>query len=439
MTPFEQSAKAIDAPAPRRRSVLLRNRDFMKLWAGETVSVFGSRVGDVAITFAAVIALGATPFQMGLLASARTLPELAFSLFAGVWVDRLHRRPILIAADVGRFILLATIPIAAVFGHLRLLHLCTAVIGAGVLDIAFNVAYRAYLPSLVGRGDLVDANSKLSASYAVAEVGGFGLAGWLVQWLTAPFAILIDAISFLVSAFAIAIIRTPEIPPPPKHRRAGTLREIAEGARFIAGDSRLFVIAASTPLAAFTYSLWGTMFMLFVVNDLGFKPGALGMIFAIGGVSSLASALVARRATEAIGAGRAIVFAFAVQGAALMLVPLAHGAALAAVVLLVGQQLIGDFAGTIFEITMPSLRQALAPHHIIGRVTATISFIARAATLLGALAAGWMGGVVGLRSTMFVGAAGLIVTAAILGFSPIWSIADPADLVAESSTGASER
>jgi MFS family permease len=168
----DQTAEQIDG-----RNLLRRHPDFLSLWVGETVSVFGSRMGDVAVGFAAVIALGATPFQMALLGAARIVPALAFSLFAGVWVDRLRRRPLMIAADIGRFALLATIPAAAAMHAFAMPQLYAVILAVSALDILFNVAYRAYLPSLVDHKDLVDANSKMSASFAAAEVGGFSFSG----------------------------------------------------------------------------------------------------------------------------------------------------------------------------------------------------------------------------------------------------------------------
>ncbi|MGB3550671.1 MAG: MFS transporter, partial [Candidatus Binatus sp.] len=170
----QKDDESIGAPA-RRSSLLFRHADFMKLWTGETVSLFGTRMGDVAISFAAVIALKATPFQMGLLAGARIVPTLVLSLFAGVWVDRIRRRPILIGADIGRFIVLATIPIAALFAALTMAQLYAVILGYSALDLFFDVAYRSYLPSLVAREELLDANSKLTASAGVAEAGGFAL------------------------------------------------------------------------------------------------------------------------------------------------------------------------------------------------------------------------------------------------------------------------
>src|SRR5262249_53610921 len=197
---------------PARRS-LYRHADFMKLWSGETISLFGTRIGGAAMSFAAVITLRATPFQMGLLSAAGYLPSVIFSLVTGAWVDRLRRRPIMIAADLGRTVVLASVPLAAIYGVLGMGHLYVVMLLAALLDLFFDVSYRSYLPTLVDREQLLDANSKLTASSSLAEVAGFSLCGWLVQWITAPFAILIDALSFLASALAIAIIGTPEPSP----------------------------------------------------------------------------------------------------------------------------------------------------------------------------------------------------------------------------------
>ena len=424
-----EPSQGSDGVAAARRNLLLRHRDFLKLWTGETISVFGSRMGDVAVSFAAVISLGATPFQMSMLSSARIVPALAFSLFAGVWVDRLRRRPLLIAADVGRFALLATIPAAAVIGALGFPQLYTVILAVAALDILFQVAYRAYLPSLVSREDLADANSKMSASFAAAEVGGFGLSGWLVQLVTAPFAILIDAISFLASAVAIAAIGKTENATPPRAHRAGMIREIAQGARAFRSDPRLMALAAASALGAISYNLFSTLYMLFVVNALGFKPGALGMIFAVGGVSSLLTALIATRVIDRMGMGRIIAIALPLQGLAWMLVPMAHGATALAVMLLIGQQLLGDCAGTIYQIATTTLVQTITDRKVLGRVNATISFLGLASTLIGILLAGALGELIGLRPTMFAGAIGLMVAGLMLAFSPIGRLNNAAALL----------
>ena len=408
--------------AVRRPSVLFRHADFMRLWTGETISMFGTRMGDVAISFAAVIALEATPFQMGILAAARIVPTLALGLFAGVWVDRMRRRPILIGTDVGRFIVLCTVPVAAMFAALTMTQLCTVMLAYAALDLFFDVAYRSYLPSLVEREDLLDANSKLTASAGVAEAGGFALSGWLVEWLTAPFAILIDAISFLASALAIALIRKPEPAPAPRTRDASVADEIVAGARQIYCDGRLRAFGVIAIVGGFANSLVGTLYMLYVVNALGFRPGVLGVIFAAGGASSLFGALAARRAADTLGAGMAMVAGLAIEGFAYMLLPIARGAGSSSIALLVAQQLIGDSAATVYFINAVSLIQAITPKPMLGRVNAGLRFVSLGSVLVGQLVAGLAGGLIGLRATIAIGAAGFWVTAALLGFSEIGSL-----------------
>ncbi|MFZ0246909.1 MAG: MFS transporter [Candidatus Binatus sp.] len=430
----QKDDESIGAPV-RRSSLLFRHADFMKLWTGETVSLFGTRMGDVAISFAAVIALKATPFQMGLLAGARIVPTLVLSLFAGVWVDRIRRRPILIGADIGRFIVLGTIPIAALFAALTMAQLYAVILAYSALDLFFDVAYRSYLPSLVVREDLLDANSKLTASAGVAEAGGFALSGWLVEWLTAPFAILIDAISFFASALAIALIRTPEPAPAPRARDAGALREIAAGARLIFSDGRLRAFGINAIVGGFSNSLVSTLYMLFVVNALGFRPGVLGVIFAVGGASSMFGALAARRTADTLGTGMAMVAGLAIEGVALMLLPIARGAGLGSVALLVAQQLIGDSAATVYFINAVSLIQTITPKPMLGRVNASLRFVGLGSVLGGQLVAGLAGGMIGLRATIAIGAAGLWVTAALLGFSEVGSLTGMAEHAAPAGAG----
>ncbi len=424
--------------AARRGSVLFRHADFMKLWTGETVSLFGTRMGDVAISFAAVIALKATPFQMGILAAARIVPTLVLGLVAGVWVDRIRRRPILIGTDVGRFIVLGTIPIAAIFAALKMTQLYVVILAYSALDLFFDVAYRSYLPSLVAAEDLLDANSKLTASAGVAEAGGFALSGWLVEWLTAPFAILVDAISFLASALAIALIRKPEPMPAPRARDASALRDIAAGARLIFSDGRLRAFGVIAVVGGFANSLVATLYMLFVVNGLGFRPGVLGVIFAVGGASSLFGALAARRAADTLGTGMAMVAGLAIEGVAYMLLPVARGAGVGSVGLLVAQQLIGDSAATVYFVNAVSLIQTITPKPMLGRVNASLRFVSLGSVLIGQLVAGFAGGMIGLRPTIAMGAAGLWVTAALLGFSEVGSLTGMAEHAAPSVAGADE-
>ncbi len=398
-------------PHPKR---LWSKPDFVKLWTGETVSEFGSLISGTAIPFAAILTLDAAPFQMALLRSADIVAGILTVLIVGVWVDRLRRRPIMIATDLGRALLLATIPAAALIGALKMAHLYAVTFGAGLLTAFFDVAYRSYLPSIVERSEVVEANSLLTASSSVAEVGAFGLAGWLVQWLSAPLAILIDAVSFVFSASCVGMIRKPERSPAPAGGGPGMRREIAEGAGFLWEHPALRPLLFSAAATSFSSGAFSAAFMLFAVDTLGFRPGVLGMIFAVGGLSSLLGALSAARAAERLGAGRAMVAGLALWGTGIALVPIARGATLAAGALLVAQQLLGDGAATVYLINARSLRQKIAPSLILGRVNASFRFIGLLSALAGSIAGGVAGQIVGLRLALMIGAAGPFAAAALL-------------------------
>ena len=334
----------LQSAQPKQSDNLLRHADFIKLWTGEGISEFGSKLGGVAMSFLAVIGLGATPIQMGILRAFWTAPALLFSLFAGVWVDRLRRRPLMIAADLVNLAVLASIPVAAAFGRLRIGQLYAVMFVTAFADTLFSVGYHAYLPSLVGRDSIARANSLLSATESVAEVGGFALAGWLVQWLTAPIAILIDSISFVFSAAFLAIIGRSEEAPARGERR-GMAREIAEGARFLHGDPRLLALALSAVANSIAGGIMSALYMLYFVNDLGFAPGPLGMIFATGGGAALIGAAFAPRIERRAGTGPAMALGLAGMGAGYALITLAHGSGASSAALLIAQQLLGDSAG----------------------------------------------------------------------------------------------
>ena len=405
-----------------RVSLLRRHRDFGRLWTGETISVFGTRMGDVAVSFAAVIALGATPLQMGMLAAARLVPKLIFSLVAGVWVDRVRRRPLMIGADLGRFALLATIPLAAMLGHLEMKYLYPVILIVGLLDLLFDVAYGAYLPSLVDASDVVEANSKLSASYAAAEVGGFAIAGWLVQILTAPYAILVDALSFIASAVAIRSIEKPELEIAPGRRQRSFFHEAREGIGVMVADRRLYALTAINGIAGLGFATFSTLYMLFVVDELRFRPGPLGVIFAVGGVSSLISSIAAPNIIRRIGEGRGFAIGLALQGASWICVPAARGATMLAALLLIAQQLFGDAGGTVALISGQTILQILVPTRMLGRVRATISFVALASMIVGSIGAGLLAEFVGIRPVMYAGAIGLALAGASLALSSVWSV-----------------
>jgi predicted MFS family arabinose efflux permease len=411
---LESGASTLDAKPPN----LFRHADFMKLWTGETISEFGSKVGGVAISFLAVIALHATPAQMAALAVWRAVPALMFSLFAGVWVDRLRRRPLMIGADLANIALLASIPAAAMLGRLRIGQVYLVMFLTSFADILFSVGYRAYLPTLVGRDAITQANSILSATEAVAEMGAFGLAGWLVQWLTAPIAIATDAVSFVFSAIFLRLISKPE-DTPTRRKDSRVAREILEGARCIRDDSRLLAIASSAAVGAIASGIFSTVYALYFINELGFKPGPLGMIYATGGAASFVGAAITTRTADRIGIGRAMALGLAAMGIGFALLTFAHGAGIVSIALLVSQQLIGDSFGTIYFVTQMSLIQKIAPTKVLGRVVASVRFLGLGAGLIGSLLGAVMGNVIGLRYAIGFGALLLFVAAGIITMSEV--------------------
>ncbi len=398
---------------------LWRNPSFVRLWTGETISVFGSLIGRTALPFTAILVLDAGPLEIALLSAAELVPAFLAGPFVGVWVDRLRRRPIMIAADVGRFALLGTIPLAHVFDALTMEQLYAVAFFVGILTISFDVAYLSYLPTLVKRDQLLEGNSKLAASSSVAEIGGFSLSGWLVQLVTGPVTILIDAVSFLFSAAFVAAIRAPEPPPAPTEERTSVREEFTEGVRFLVRDPVLRPLAAAAVTLELAWRLFGAVFLVFVMKDLGFKPGLLGMTFAVGGVSSLFGALLARRSADRFGLGPSMWGGLILMSVSMFFIPLAQGATAVAVALLVAQQLVGDGGATVFEINQVSLRQSVTPERMLGRVNAAIRLTSLAAMLLGSLIGGVMGETVGLRPTLIAGAGATFAAA-------LWIIASPA-------------
>ena len=272
---------------------LWRHPDFVRLWAGETISVFGSLIGRTALHFTAILVLDARPFEVAALLAMGIVPELIVAPFVGVWVDRLRRRPIMIAADLGRAALLATIPATYVLDALTMEQLYVVAFLTGILSMCFSVAYQSYLPSLVQREELLEGNSKLTASESAAEVGAFGAAGWLVQVFTGPIAILIDAVSFLFSAYFIGLMNDTERPPAPREERAGMLSEAEQGIRTILGNRILRATLVSESINHFAFGIFSAAFGLYVIRVLDFQPGVLGMIYAVGGMSSLTGGFVA--------------------------------------------------------------------------------------------------------------------------------------------------
>ena len=406
---------------------LWANPDFLRLWAAQTVSFVGSQVTLVALPLTAVLSLQASPAQMGMLRAVELAPALLIGLVAGAWVDRVRRRPILIAADVGRALLLGAVPLAAYLGILSIGQLYAVAFLVGILTVFFDVAHLSLLPALVPAERLIEGNSKLEVSRSIAMVAGPGFAGLLVQVVTAPLAMAVDALSFLGSALFLLRIRTPEQVPAASSRRRSILADVADGLRAVWRQRLLRAMALSLCVFNLFYSMVGAVYVLFVVRELHLTPGVLGLIYAVGSLGFPLGATFAGRAARRWGVGPTIVWGAGVSDAAVLLVPLAGGAPAAAAAILIAAQMLATLAGPMTAINQLSLRQAITPAHILGRVNATMRVISLAAAPLGALLAGGLGGQLGLRPTLAIGALGLQLGFLVLLLSPLRTMrANPA-------------
>ncbi|MDQ6669466.1 MAG: MFS transporter [Chloroflexota bacterium] len=398
---------------------VLRQPDFLKLWSGLTVSLVGTQVSGLALPLTAVLFLGASGTEMGILGAARWLPYLVFGLLAGAWLDRVRRRPVLIATHVGRALLLASIPAGAVFGWLRIEQLYVVTLVLGSLMIFSDAAYQALLPTLVTREDLVDGNSKLELSRSTAQIVGPGLGGWLVQLVGAPLAVAVDAVAFAFDAMLVTSIRQAEPPPVGAKDGHNLRREIAEGLRWVFGSPVLRPIQAASMSFIGANAVWGTVYVLYATRDLHLAPAVLGLIFAAGGPGALAGALAAGAFTRRFGLGFVIVGTHALAAANFFLIPLAVVLAWLAIPLLMAAAFVGGCAITLGSIAELSLRQGMTPHRLQGRMNATMRSLNWSMAALGSLIGGFLGDAIGFVPTLLIGAGTSLASTAWLVFSPI--------------------
>jgi MFS family permease len=403
---------------------LWQHPDFLRLWLGQSVSTFGSLIGRVALPMLIVLVLDATPMQVSLLRTLEVAPGLLAGLFAGVWVDRLRRLPIMIAMDIGRALAVGSIPVAYLLGGLGMGQIYVVGAVVSILTVCFDVAYHAYLPSIVTADQLVEANSRMAATDSVAEIAGFGLAGVLVQLLTAPFTILFDAVSFLVSVASLLLIRQKEdLPPPAEHHRS-TWGEIREGMGALFGHPILRALVGASGIDNLFGNIIGTVIMLFVLRELNVAPALAGVLFGLGGVSSLIGATLATPAVRRFGLGRTIIGASLMAQLSTFFLALAGGPLWLVIAMLSLQQLLGDGAATVGIINSTSLRQAVTPNRVLGRVNATLQVSNWTFMLLGTLLGGILGELIGLRGALLVAAGGKLLSVLWLWLSPVRTLRD---------------
>jgi MFS family permease len=401
------------------RGGLWRHGDFLRLWGAETVSQFGSQVSQLAIPLVAILVLHASAFQVAALTAIEFLPFALFALPAGVWVDRLPRRPILVVSDLGRALALASIPLAYAADALTIGQLYVVGFVVGIFTVFFDVAYQSYLPSLVGREQLVDGNAKLELSRSAAQIGGPGLGGILVSAITAPYAVLVDAVSFAWSALLVWRIRVREqrrVPDEAPSMR----REVLEGLRYIFGDPRWRAIALYVSSFNFCSNVAYSIYLVYAVRALHLSAATIGIVFAVGNTGWLLGAVAASRASRRFGIGRTLIASAVVSGPAMLLVPLAPTSF--PIPFLIASGVLLAFGIVVYNVTAISLMQALTPDRILGRMNASRRWVVWGTIPLGNLVGGALASSIGLRETLFVGGIGASLVFLFLVFSPLRSI-----------------
>jgi MFS family permease len=391
------------ADAVRRRGGLWHHLDFRRLWIGETVSQFGSAISNLALPLVAILVLHASTFQVGLLATFESLAFLLVGLPAGAWVDRMRFRSVLIVNDVVRAVAIGSIPAAQAMGVLSIGQLYVVALLIGVSTVFFDVAYQSYLPELVDRKLLVEGNAKLQASESVAQVAGPSVGGLLIQALTAPYAILVDAVSFLWSAAWVAAIKVR--PPKPERKPDRHLgREIGEGLRFVIGNRMLRSIAMCTGSSNLLSSTAFAVYYVLLARELHLSAGVIGLITSTSAIGGLLGSLVASRVAARFGQGPTIWLSVLVGGPMAFVVPFVHRDWTLG--LLAASQVVWWGTVVVYNITQVSFRQGLCPPALLGRMNATMRFLVWGTMPLGGLLGGVLGSVIGVRPTLLVVAIG---------------------------------
>lgn len=404
-------------PGSRYRRPLRNVNDFNRLWAAETVSQFGSQITLITIPLLAVLTLDASPFQIGLLMAMGQIPSFLFSLFAGPLVDRFPKRPLMIAADLGRALALMTIWIASRIDLLSMELLYMVSFIAGTLTLLYGVAYQSYVPALVGRNRLVDANSKLESSASLAQIAGPGIGGILIGVFTAPAAVLFDVASYVISSVTIASIRVVELPPV-RTARVRLRYEIGTGIAFIRSERVLRGLAGSSVSNNFFGMMYVAVFVPFLVRELHLGPSSVGIVFAVGGAGALVGALIAGPVSARIGIGTTIILAQVGLGVSGLLIPLALFVPRVDVWLVLAVEFIQFIMLLLSGVNSVSLRQAMTPHDMYGRVNGGFRFLTFGMQPFGSLAGGMLGGLIGLAPTLVVAQAGICTAL-------IWLLASP--------------
>ncbi|MFK0226778.1 MFS transporter [Streptomyces sp. NPDC090303] len=398
-----------------RVPALLRERTFRRYWTGQTISLAGDQISLIAIPLAAVLALGADAAAMGLLKTAELLPALLLNLPLGAWADRqANRRRAMIAADIGRAALVLTLPVAYAMDALTLGQLYAVAFGIGALTVLFDVCNTTLFVALVPTDQYVRANSLVNGSRSMAWLAGPGVGGLLVQCLTAPFALVADAVTYLVSAGYLARIKPAEPAPAPVAKGHFT-----EGLRWVVRERSMRALFAASGTVQFFNLMFHTLFVLYATTELGIDAGLLGLLLAAGAVGGLLGAMASGAVVRRIGIGRSLVAGFLGFTAPLLLVPLADGP----LPLVAGVLFVAEFLSClgvmIVDVAAGSFQMAVIPDAVRARVMGAFRTLNYGFRPLGAFAGGLLGTAVGLRPTLWIATVGAVLAVLWLLPSPL--------------------
>ncbi|RLK46612.1 MFS transporter [Microbacterium telephonicum] len=407
---MSQSLEDAAAPADTAPRSLWHDRNFLTMWGGQALSQFGAQITELALPVLAVLILHATEFEVGLLNAAGTAAFLIVGLPAGAWIDRMRKRHVMIVADGVRAVALAMLPLLWWLGVLQVWHMLVVALVMGVATVFFDVSYQSIVPSLVPSRQIAEANGKLESTAQIAGIVGPAAGGWLIAVITAPFALLATAATYVVSLGALSVTRDREVPAEP-----GThdplVRSVREGLAWVFGNPYLRLIVGTTTVSNFFSTVTFTLLPLLVLRTLGLGPEMMGAIFAAGSVGGLLGAMATPHISRWIGEARSIPVSAIGFSLVALLIPAAAGAGAFAVPILLAQSFLGSFFVLLYNITQVTFRQRITPPRLLGRMNASIRFCVWGVMPLAALAAGALGETLGIVPTMWIGAIGALLSA----------------------------
>ncbi|MFJ4849654.1 MFS transporter [Streptomyces sp. NPDC088733] len=400
-------------------SSLWRDGDFRRLWVGQTASQLGEHASLVVLPLFAVLTLSADAGQLGVLRAVGQAPILLLSLFVGAWVDRWRTRTVMVLTDAGRTLALGAAAVAGFLGWLGLPALFVVAFAVGALSVLFDVAYQASLVGLVQRDQLLRGNSALEGSRSAAQIGGPALGGALVSLLSAPIAAASSALFFALSFLSIRRIRRTESIPEPSKRPPRVWRRIHEGLRFVVGETLLRTVCLASAAFQFSFAAMMTVYLLFLPRELHLSGTAVGLALAATGPGALLGSMLAARLPSRFGHGPVLVSAAVLGDGAFLCVPAMHGSSAITVLALLAVSFVFGTGGQLVNVTIMAVRQAVTPDGIQGRAAATITFTGMGLTPLGSLLGGLLAEEWGLRTSLLVTAAGMMLSPMLMAISPL--------------------